>query len=327
MSNEGAGKGAPLTIRHTYKADRGRLWKAWTDPEAFKIWWGPRNFTTPVSKMDLRVGGSFLYCSRSPEGREVWSTGTYKEIAPLSKLVFTDSFADPLGKVVPASRYGMPGFWPLEMVVTVRLEDRGGTTEMEVVQSSVPMGMAWEMVMAGWKESFDKLDEYLETGKVNVPKTVIIAHPGVQEIVVRRTMNAPRELVFRAFTDPDLIPQWWGPARYRTKVERLDPRPGGSWRFIQWDEGGNELAFRGVFHDVRPPGLIVQTFEFEPMGGHVELQTAAFESLGARTLYNAKSVYLSVEHRDMELSTGMEVGMNEGLDRLDELLERLKRGG
>jgi uncharacterized protein YndB with AHSA1/START domain len=314
-----------LIIKRTFKAQKERIWEAWTAPGTLMVWSGPRSFTTPVSRIDLRVGGRYISCMRSPDGKEFWSTGVYKEIVPMSKLVLTDSFADSEGNVVPASQYGMPGIWPLELLVTVDLMEKDGVTEMELVHSGIPEGMAKEMTRSGWNESFDKLEEYLETGKVSVPRTILIANPGVQEIVIIRTFDAPRELVFKAYTDPELIPQWWGPAKYRTTIDKLDARRDGAWRFIQRDDQGNEFAFRGIFHEVKPPELIIQTFEFEPMAGHVQLQTAKFEEKDGKTIFNAKSVYLSVEDRDGELSVEMEAGMNEGFDRLDAFLARMKR--
>ena len=310
-------------LERKFKVEQERIWKAWTDPKVLKIWWGPKSFTTPVSEIDLRVGGRYLNCMRSPDGKDFWSTGVYKVIIPMSKLVLTDSFADKEGNVVPASHYGMPGIWPLEMFVTIEISEKDGITEMRLTHTGIPEGMASEMTKSGWNESFDKLEEYLETGKVSIPKTTLIANPGTQEIVIIRTFDAPRALVFRAYTDPDLIPQWWGPAKYKTKIERLEAERYGAWRFIQSDEEGDEFAFRGVFHEVKPPELIIQTFEFEPMAGHVELQTATFEERGGKTIFTAKSVYLSIEDRDGELNAGMEAGMNEGFDRLDELLARM----
>ncbi|MBI0584691.1 MAG: SRPBCC domain-containing protein [Methanomassiliicoccus sp.] len=324
--SEGVVKGKELIIQRTFKADPKRVWTAWTDPETFKAWWGPRGFTTPVSRIDLRVGGKNLSAMRSPDGKDFWSTGTYKEIVPMSKIVVTDSFADAEGNVVPASNYGMPGNWPLELLITVTFREKDGGTEMELVHEGLPEGMAKESTKAGWNESFDKLDEYLATGKVAMPKTIVIANPGVQELLIRRTFDAPRQLAFKALTDPELIPQWWGPAMYKTTIDKLEARAGGAWRFRQKDDKGNEFAFRGVFHTIRSPELIIQTFEYEPMADHVELQTATLEEKDGRTLYNVKSVYLSVEDRDGELNAGMEAGMNEGFDRLDALLEKMKRG-
>lgn len=155
-------------------------------------------------------------------------------------------------------------------------------------------------------------------------KPEIIVEPGKLEIVTTMTLNAPRDLVFRAYTDPALIPQWWGPRYLTTEIDKLDARPGGQWRFVQRDPEGNAYAFNGVFHTVSAPERIVQTFEFEGMPGHVLLETAVFEDLGGRTRVVSQSVFQSVEARDGMVASGMETGVVEGHDRLNELLAALK---
>ena len=156
----------------------------------------------------------------------------------------------------------------------------------------------------------------------------ITAEPGKQEMVIIREFDAPRELVFRAFTDPNLYVQWIGPRALPTKLEKFEPRNGGSWRYIQTDQEGNEYGFHGVNHNVMPPERIIQTFEYEglPETGHVILQKATFKELpGNRTKFTAQSVFLSVEDRDGMLQSDMEEGMNDSFSRLDELLERLQK--
>src|SRR5215207_6016964 len=118
-----------LVITRFFNAPRELIWKAWTDPDHFKHWWGPKHFTAPFCKMDFHVGGKYLYCMRSPEGQDYWSTGVYKEIVPKERIVFTDSFADAEGNVVPATDYGMSLDFPLEMLVTVTFEDFDGKTK------------------------------------------------------------------------------------------------------------------------------------------------------------------------------------------------------
>lgn len=147
----------PLIITRSFGAPREKVWKAWTEPEQVKRWWGPKGFTGPVCKIDLRVGGKYLYCMRSPEGQDTWSTGTYREIIAPERLVCTDSFADAEGKVVPASHYNMNGDLPLELQVTVTLEEEAGTTRMTLRHDGLPPGEIKEMCAAGWNESFDKL--------------------------------------------------------------------------------------------------------------------------------------------------------------------------
>jgi uncharacterized protein YndB with AHSA1/START domain len=107
--------------------------------------------------------------------------------------------------------------------------------------------------------------------------TEFVIEPGRQDIVITRTFDAPRDVVFKAVTDPDLIPKWWGPRRYETVVDRAEVRPGGLWRFINRDADGTEYGFKGVYHDVVAPERIVQTFEFEGAPGHVALETMTLE--------------------------------------------------
>ena len=151
-----------LTITRVFDASRKLVWKAWTDPEMFKKWWGPKGFTAPVSKIDLRVGGRYLHCMRAPDGKEYWSTGTYQEIVPMEKMVVSDSFADEKGNVVPATHYGMSSDFPSEMRVTVEFEEvEGGKTKMILEHVGLPPGNDQEGARAGWNESFDKLAKVL----------------------------------------------------------------------------------------------------------------------------------------------------------------------
>ena len=150
-----------LVIERIFDAPRELVWKAWAEPERFMRWWGPKGYTTPHCEIDLRVGGKFLNCMRSSDGQDIWSTGVYREIVPLERIVCTDSFADEKGDVVPASHYGMPDDIPLEMLVTVSFEDMDGKTRMTLRHEGLPAGEMMEGAGTGWSESFDKLAEVL----------------------------------------------------------------------------------------------------------------------------------------------------------------------
>ena len=157
-------------------------------------------------------------------------------------------------------------------------------------------------------------------------KTTITAEPGKQEVTITREFDAPRELVFKTITNPDLLPQWWGPRYLSTEVEKMDVRAGGQWRYIQRDAQGNAYAFHGVYHEVLAPERIIDTFEFEglPETGHVALETTTLEALpGGRTRLTAHSVFQSLADRDGMLQSGMETGLNDTYNRLEELLETL----
>ncbi|MBX7152698.1 SRPBCC domain-containing protein [bacterium] len=151
-----------LVITRIFDAPRELVWKAWTDPQHLMRWWGPKNFTSPLCKIDLRVGGKYLFCMRSAEGQEFWSTGVYKEIVPPERIVWTDNFADKDGNIVPASSLGIPGDWPDELLVTLTFEDIGGKTKMTLVHKGLPAGEMIDMTSTGWNESLDKLAETLK---------------------------------------------------------------------------------------------------------------------------------------------------------------------
>jgi uncharacterized protein YndB with AHSA1/START domain len=154
-------------------------------------------------------------------------------------------------------------------------------------------------------------------------ETKIEAPDGVPFIDITREFDAPRDLVFRAFTDPDLLIQWLGPRKYEMVIDAYDVRAGGSWRYIHRDGAGNEYAFHGVFHGEQTPDGMVQTFEFEGAPGHVSLDALVFEDRDGRTVTHNHSVFQSIEARNAMIESGMAEGMNDGFARLDELLARL----
>lgn len=160
----------------------------------------------------------------------------------------------------------------------------------------------------------------MTNGQQTTAGTTTVTTPSEREIVSERVFDAPRDRVFAAYTDPELIPQWWGPRGTTTIVDQMDVRPGGSWRFVGRDPDGSETAFRGTYREVTPPERIVQTFEWEGMPGHVVVETATFEDLGGRTRVTAQSLFHTSEERDGMLDSGMERGLTETHDRLAELL-------
>ena len=156
-------------------------------------------------------------------------------------------------------------------------------------------------------------------------ETKVQAPEGVPFIDVRREFDAPRDLVFRAFTDPALLVQWLGPRKYEMVIDTYDLRAGGSWRYLHRDADGNEYGFHGVFHGDPSPDGFVQTFEFEGAPGHVSLDKLVLEEIDGRTTVHTHTVHQSLEARNAMVENGMAVGMNEGFNRLDALLDRLVR--
>ena len=155
-------------------------------------------------------------------------------------------------------------------------------------------------------------------------KTDITAESGIPMIVITREFDAPRDLVYRAYTDPDLLVQWLGPRDLTLTVDRYEVRNGGTWRYVNTDADGNTFGFHGVFHGDPSPDAIVQTFEFEGAPGHVCLQTDTLTERDGRTLVRTVSAFQSVEDRDAMVAAGMERGVRDSGERLAELLTRLR---
>ncbi len=136
-------------------------------------------------------------------------------------------------------------------------------------------------------------------------------------------LAAPRDLVFAVYTDPQLVPQWWGPRNLTTTVMQMDVRPGGAWRFVQRDAAGQEYAFHGVYRQVTPFEQLAYTFEFEGMPGHKLLETVTFAEQEGRTVLTVRDTFQTVADLEGMLQAGMEAGSLETYERLNELLQAL----
>jgi uncharacterized protein YndB with AHSA1/START domain len=303
-----------VTLTRDFDAPRALVYQMFTDPAHFRRWHGPKGYTCPVCEMDVRVGGVYLNAMRAPDGQDIWSTGRYLEVVPNERLVMTDSFADAQGNVVPATHYGMPADFPLEMRVTMTFADLpDGKTRFTLEHAGLPAGDMADGAAVGWAESFDKLVAGL-SGRY--PLMVLL--PSEREIVLMRVVDAPRALVFQIYTDPAAIPHWWGPRRLTTTVDVMDVRPGGRWRYVQRGPDGSEHGFRGEYREIAPPERLVQTFEWEGLPGHISVETTQFEEHAGQTRVITTSVFATAADRDGMIQSGMESGAAELWDRLEE---------
>lgn len=147
--------------------------------------------------------------------------------------------------------------------------------------------------------------------------------PSDREIMMTRIFNAPRDLVWKAHTDPEMIARWWGRGN-KLVIERFEVERGGHWRFVEHSQEGVD-GFEGRFREVTPPERLVQTFEWDGMPGHVAVNSATFEDLGdGRTKVVTVALFHTTEERDGMVGSGMEVGLGESYAALDRLLETLK---
>ncbi|HWO09644.1 MAG TPA: SRPBCC family protein [Polyangiaceae bacterium] len=163
------------------------------------------------------------------------------------------------------------------------------------------------------------------TTAAQLSKNALVTTPSDREIRIERIFNAPRERVWKAMTEPELVKQWWGRGNDLT-IERMEVRRGGHWRFVEHSPDGTH-GFEGRYREVTPPERIVQTFEWDGMPGHVAVESMTLEDLGdGRTRLTTLSLFHTSEERDGMLHSGMEGGVNQSYAALDELLVRLARG-
>jgi uncharacterized protein YndB with AHSA1/START domain len=159
-----------------------------------------------------------------------------------------------------------------------------------------------------------------------MPNRSLVAEPEQHSIVATSIFNAPRELVFKIMTDPELIPQWWGPRILTTVVDKMEPWSGGSWRYVVSSKNGDDWAFHGVYHTIEAPLSTVLTYEYEGLPGKVSLESTMYEDHEEGTKVTITSVFQSIEDRDEMMQSDMQEGGNETMDRLGELLAKMQAG-
>ena len=229
-----------ITITRIFDAPREMVFKAWTEADRIARWWGPEGFSVPECESDPRTGGSLRIVMRGPDGVDYPMTGTYLEVSAPERLV-VESFA-----------MGADGRPVLEGLNTVTFADRDGKTEVTLHARAVALVPEAAMMLggmsAGWTQSLQCLDDVL-TGAVD------------RQIVLVRLVEAPREVVFRAFTEQDQVEKWWGPTGFSLTIDEMDVRPGGTWRFIMHGPDGVDYPehhrLRGG-HLPRAPGVGAQ---------------------------------------------------------------------
>ena len=153
-----------LVVTRIIDAPLEMVWKAWTQPEHVMRWWGPKDYTSPTCKLDLRVGGKFLFCMRAPKeqgGQDSYTAGVYEKIVPMELLEFTQSLSDKDGNKLDPVKAGMPPDFPKEMHMKVVFRPKGNMTELVVTIYAFTVGQMYVYALAGWHQSIDKLAESL----------------------------------------------------------------------------------------------------------------------------------------------------------------------
>jgi len=303
-----------LVMTRVFDAPRERVFDILTKPEHLQKWWGPKGVSHPIVELDGRVGGQFFLGQRGGDGAMHYEVGVVREITPPSRFVFAFHFADEKRRRVPLSWAGVPDGWEGEIVHEVTLAAEGTRTRVTIRLTGFPSSKWGEMAKYGLAESFDRL-EYAVVDDMKVAKS------GARELVITRTFNAPRALVYEALTKAEHVQRWWGPRQYGPVTAVSDFRAGGRYRFAQGSPQG-EVAFSGEIRESSPE-RIVYTEEFEAMPGHGALVTVTLEERGGKTLLTMRSVYQTQEDRDAVIASGMEWGARLSYLQLDEVIDSL----
>lgn len=327
--------GNEFVITRTFDAPRELVFKAWTDAERLARWWGPKEFTWVSGKVDLRPGGMFHYCMRSPNGQEMWGKFVYREVAKPERIVFVNSFSDEKGGTVRAP---FNANWPLEILNTLTLTENEGRTKLTL--RGYPTGAteaerktfeeAFKSMEQGFGGTFDQLAGYLRktSEEARVPrKTSFIAEAGKPTIVMKRVFDAPRKLVFEAWTNPEHVSRWMlGPSGWTMPVCEIDLRPGGAWHFVWQHSKGEKMEMRGVYREIVPPERLVAT---ESWGGDwpETVNTLTLAEEDGKTTITQTMLFPSVEARDRAAKSGMEEGVEPSFNRLADVLATMAASG
>ncbi|HEX4488980.1 MAG TPA: SRPBCC domain-containing protein [Terriglobales bacterium] len=299
-----------FVISRTFEAPRDLVFKAWTEKDRLSKWWGPKGFKLGVSKLELRPGGTFHYSMTTPTGQTMWGRFIYKEIAAPERLVFVNSFSDEKGGL---TRHPMSGTWPLEVWNTVTFTEENGRTIVTIKghpinASEVELKTFEEgrnSMQQGFGGTFEQLIAYLASEDTSD-----------REIHLTRIFDAPRELVFKAWTNPEHLSQWWGPNGFTTTTYEMDFRPGGVWRFMMHGPDGTDYPNRITYEEIVEPERIVYSHggDDTPVDHKV---SAIFTDLGDKTSLSFRMVFNSKEERDHIAKTyGAVEGGNQTLARL-----------
>ena len=309
-----AEKQAELVITRVFDAPRERVFEVLTKPEHLQKWWGPKGLSVPIAEMDARVGGEIFVGERGADGVMRYFAGVVREITRPSRVVIAFHFVDVNRRRVGMSAVGVPDDWEGDIVQEATLAAEGARTRVTIRLTGFPSTKFGEMAQYGLAESFGRLESA-------VVDDMTVTPTGDREIVIMRTFNAPRALVYEALTNPEHIRNWWGPRQYGAVSATGDFRPGGRYRYAQQGPDG-EVAFRGEIREASPKRM-VYTEEFEAMPGHIAETTVTLDERDGKTYMTLRSVYQSKEDRDAVIASGMEWGARLSYLQLDEVVDSL----
>jgi uncharacterized protein YndB with AHSA1/START domain len=313
-----APQGAELEIVRTFDAPRETVWRAWTEVERLARWWGPKGFEMLSTKLDLRPGGMFHYGMRAPNGHEMWGRFVYRDIVAPERLTYVVSFSDPEGGVTRAPFH--PG-WPLEVLTTVTFAEEAGRTTLTLrgrpVDPSADQQALFESWFPSMRQGFggtmDQLAEYLAGAQARSPGRERV------EVTETRTLPAPRDLVFRLWTEPKHLARWWGPHHFTNPRCEFDARPGGAIHIDMRAPDGTVYPMTGSVREVSAPDrLVFVSVALDADGAPLleSVTTVTFEDAPGGTKLTVQASGAGATDLGWQMVQGMEPGWRQSLERL-----------
>jgi len=285
-----------LTITRVFDAPRELVFEAWTDPKHLVHWWGPNGFTTTIQEMDVRPGGTWRLVMHGPDGRDYRNRIVFLEVVKPARLVYRHE--------------PEPGSEPVNFQTTVTFAADGTQTRV-TLQMLFSSAEVREFVVRTY---------HAEEGGIQTLGRLAAYLPGmaVKDLVLTRIFDAPRDLVFRAWTERDRLQRWWGPHGFTNPVCEVDVRPGGAMR-IEMAGYGARHPMAGVFLEIAEPERLV--FTSVPLDANGEslfevLNVVTFEDIGGKTRLTLRAIVTKTSATAQQYLTGMDQGWSESLERL-----------
>jgi uncharacterized protein YndB with AHSA1/START domain len=289
--------GKELTITRVLNAPIELVWKVWTDPEHIKNWWGPNGFTNTIFEMDIKPGGNWEFTMHGPDGKDYKNKSVFKEIVKHRRIVYEHVTGPRFQARVNFTPQGKKTLLEWRMVFDTE-EERDNT--VKTFKADV-----------GLKQNIFKLEGYLRS--VSPEK----------EMTLTRVINAPRDVVFRAWTDPAQVEKWWGPKDFTNPVCNVDARPGGEILIHMQAPDKTIYPMDGEFHEiVEPEKLVFTSAALDKQGNRLfeVLNTVLFSEENGKTKISLHAAVSNITEEGRPYLDGMNEGWNQSIDRLNHLV-------
>jgi uncharacterized protein YndB with AHSA1/START domain len=296
-----------LTLIRIVNAPREIVFKAWTSQRHLAKWWGPKGFTNPVCEIDVQVGGSIFIEMQAPDGTIYPMSGIYEEIIEPRKIVFTSEALD---------NKGTPLF---EILNTILFDEENGKTKLtikaDVIKAYGNVDQYLDGIEEGWSQSIVRLNDLSEKMSNNSDTTN-------RELTITRLLNAPRELVWKVFTEPGHIAKWWGPNGFTNTIDTMDVKPGGIWEFVMHGPDGTDYKNTNQYVEVVKP----EKLTFNHISAPKFKFTITFTEQGNKTLLTWNNLFESAEELEQVVKVfKADVGMKQNVDKLEAYLKDHKQ--